>query len=101
MVVFFCMHRRPPKPTRIDTLFPYTTLFRAALAGYIDAWKNRGLAPDKVPANEAQGFANGRGIDLYRQYQERLKTLNAADFGDRLLDCLTIDRKSTRLNSSH
>ncbi len=68
-----------------------------ALAGHIDSWKNRGLAPDKVPANEAQGFANGRGIDLYRQYQERLKTLNATDFGDLLLDCLTIFQQHPEL----
>src|SRR3546814_3563542 len=28
--VFFLMIRRPPRSTRTDTLFPYTTLFRAA-----------------------------------------------------------------------
>ncbi len=60
------------------------------LAATIDAWKNRGLTPDKVPANEAWHFADGRGIDLYRVYQERLKTLNAADFGDLLVHNLTI-----------
>ena len=60
------------------------------LASEIDDWKNRGLTPDKVPAGEAQTFANGRGRDLYREYQERLKALNAADFGDLLLDCLRL-----------
>src|SRR3546814_11472685 len=29
-VVFFLMIRRPPRSTRTDTLFPYTTLFRSA-----------------------------------------------------------------------
>src|SRR3546814_3204373 len=29
---FFLMIRRPPRSTRTDTLFPYTTLFRSALA---------------------------------------------------------------------
>ena len=52
------------------------------LAAIIDGWKNRGLTPDKVPAGEAATFANGRGIELYKAYQARLKTLNAADFGD-------------------
>jgi DNA helicase-2/ATP-dependent DNA helicase PcrA len=52
------------------------------LASIIDGWKNRGLTPDKVPAGEAATFANGRGIELYKAYQARLKTLNAADFGD-------------------
>ncbi len=60
------------------------------LAFVIDGWKNRGLTPDKVPANEAYHFAEGRGITLYTAYQERLKTLNAADFGDLLIHNLTI-----------
>ncbi len=60
------------------------------LASAIDGWKNRGLTPDKVPASEAGSFANGKGKALYKEYQERLKTLNAADFGDLLLHCITI-----------
>ncbi|WDI30515.1 UvrD-helicase domain-containing protein [Hyphococcus flavus] len=60
------------------------------LAYVIDAWKNRGLTPDKVPANEAYNFAEGKAIDLYRAYQARLTTLNAADFGDLLVHNLTI-----------
>ena len=60
------------------------------LAFTIDAWKNRGLTPDKVPANEAYHFADGKGIELYRAYQQRLITLNAADFGDLLIHNLTI-----------
>ncbi len=60
------------------------------LAFVIDGWKNRGLTPDKVPTNEAYHFADGRGIDLYAAYQARLKTLNAADFGDLLIHNLTI-----------
>ncbi|MFN3960151.1 MAG: ATP-dependent helicase [Parvularculaceae bacterium] len=60
------------------------------LASVIDGWKNRGLTPDKVPANEAWHFAEGKGVSLYGAYQERLKTLNAADFGDLLLHNITI-----------
>lgn len=60
------------------------------LAGLIDQWKNRGLTPDKIGAGEAQRFADGRGATLYKAYQERLKTLNAVDFGDLLLHNLTI-----------
>ena len=56
------------------------------LAGLIDSWKNRGLAPDQVPAGEGASFANGKGRKLYVAYQERLKVLNAADFGDLLLE---------------
>jgi DNA helicase-2/ATP-dependent DNA helicase PcrA len=56
------------------------------LAGLIDGWKNKGLVPEKVPASDAYSFANGRGIELYAAYQKRLKELNAADFGDLLLE---------------
>jgi len=60
------------------------------LASMIDGWKNRGLRPDDVSEGEAQGYAFGKGKSLYRQYQERLKALNAADFGDLLLEVLHI-----------
>ncbi len=63
-----------------------------ALAGMIDGWKNRGQRPEDVPESEGHGYANGKGKKLYRLYQERLKTLNAADFGDLLLESLTILR---------
>ena len=59
----------------------------------IDGWKNRGLDPDQVPPGEAGAFANGKGGELYAAYQERLKTLNAADFGDLLLECLRLLRE--------
>ncbi|MEQ9246125.1 MAG: UvrD-helicase domain-containing protein, partial [Nitratireductor sp.] len=60
------------------------------LASHIDGWKNRGLTPDKVPAGDAEHFGNGKGVSLYAAYQERLKILNAADFGDLLLECLRL-----------
>jgi DNA helicase-2/ATP-dependent DNA helicase PcrA len=61
-------------------------------ASVIDNWKNRGLAPADVSAGEAMSFADGRGKALYAAYQQRLKTLNAADFGDLLLENLRIFR---------
>jgi len=61
-----------------------------ALLGVIERWKDRGLTPDKVTAAEQGDFAHGRVLELYRAYQERLKTLNACDFGDLLLHNLTI-----------
>src|SRR5438552_5827133 len=63
------------------------------LHSIIDGWKNRGLSPDKVPPGEAATFANGRCILLYRAYQARLKTLNAADFGDLLIEMLRLFRE--------
>ncbi|MEM0948524.1 MAG: UvrD-helicase domain-containing protein [Pseudomonadota bacterium] len=59
------------------------------LAHLIDGWKNRALGPDKVPTAEAGAF-NHVGAELYRQYQDRLKALNATDFGDLLLHMVWI-----------
>ena len=59
------------------------------LAGVIDGWKNRAWTPEQVPASEA-GAYDHKGIELYRQYQHRLRELNAADFGDLLLHVVTI-----------
>ena len=59
------------------------------LAGLIDSWKNRAWLPEKVPSSEAAAY-NYRGTELYAAYQERLRTLNATDFGDLLLHCVTI-----------
>jgi DNA helicase-2/ATP-dependent DNA helicase PcrA len=60
------------------------------LAIHIDGWKNRGLTPNKVPSGEAHAYGNGLGAEIYAEYQQRLKVLNAADFGDLLLECLRL-----------
>ncbi|WP_375460150.1 ATP-dependent helicase [uncultured Enterovirga sp.] len=71
------------------------------LASFIDGWKNRGLQPKEVPAGEAAAFANGRGLALYGAYQARLKTLNATDFGDLLLECLRLWRDNPDVLESY
>ena len=60
------------------------------LSGLIDNWKNRGWTPDRLPPQEGAHFANNRGQALYRLYQERLRVLNACDFGDLLLHNITL-----------
>src|SRR5579864_3719705 len=60
------------------------------LHAVIERWKDRGLTPDKVSASEIGDFADGKAIELYRLYQERLATVNAVDFGDLLLHNLTL-----------
>ena len=61
-----------------------------SLAGLIDEWKNRGLTPTEIDAGESERYGNGRGGELYQQYQDRLKAVNACDFGDLLLHMLVI-----------
>jgi DNA helicase-2/ATP-dependent DNA helicase PcrA len=63
-------------------------------AGMLDAWKNKGLLPKDVPPHDGDYFANGKAIQLYYDYQARLKTLNAVDFGDLLLECIRLFREN-------
>ena len=58
--------------------------------GVIERWKDRGLTPDKLGEADGGDVAGGRVVGLYRQYQDRLRTLNACDFGDLLLHNLAI-----------
>ena len=55
----------------------------------IERWKDRGLRPEQV-AHETGPAANGKMPRLYAEYQERLRTLNACDFGDLMLHQLTL-----------
>jgi DNA helicase-2/ATP-dependent DNA helicase PcrA len=64
----------------------------AALMGVIQRWKDRGLTPVRITPNEDSDFANGLAQTLYAAYQERLRTLNAADFGDLILHMTEILR---------
>ena len=61
-----------------------------ALASLIDEWKNKGLTPKDIDAGESERFAAGRGGELYTRYQDRLRALNACDFGDLLLHMLVV-----------
>ncbi len=63
-----------------------------ALMGAIQRWKDRGLTPERVTAADDVDFANGRSRELYAAYQERLRALNSADFGDLLLHMTEILR---------
>src|SRR3546814_20818428 len=100
VLLFFLRIRRPPRSTRTDTLFPYTTLFRAQRVA-VDADFTAPVAVDAV-ALEQQGIGLGvaQVVDAHqfqimvgpRQDRARHQTADTAE---------TVDRKSTRLNSSH
>jgi len=61
-----------------------------AVLGAIERWKDKGLTPARAPEAEASTVADGKGRALYAAYQDRLRELNACDFGDLLLHCLTL-----------
>src|SRR2546422_1152162 len=77
------MIRRPPR----STLFPYTTLFRSCLGYRGDVIKNYFRNYDECDSNDFVLSEGGRKVELLR-----------SDIGDWRI---TLDRKSTRLNSSH
>ncbi len=63
-------------------------------ANMMDGWKNRGQLPKDIGAAEAGMFADGKAQKIYADYQARLKTLNAADFGDLLLEGIRLFREN-------
>src|SRR3546814_17967519 len=101
------MIRRPPRSTRTDTLFPYTTLFRSDVSKEAIASYNRNVAPVGIARSvtdemeipfadiliagpPCQGFSTlGRQDPLDARNSLALEVSRWAD------------RKSTRLNSSH
>src|SRR3546814_4059211 len=105
------MIRRPPRSTRTDTLFPYTTLFRSQPKGFAALFRRRSGKGRCV-----HGYDLKKGVD--RHYRERFAiTIGVGAFGSlshkakagssapttrpELAICPRTDRKSTRLNSSH
>lgn len=62
--------------------------------GIIDKWKNAGLSPDNIPTfgqgELPQNLTGSQLGNVYKQYQERLLTLNACDFSDLLLHLVNI-----------
>jgi ATP-dependent DNA helicase UvrD/PcrA len=66
-----------------------------ALMAIIQRWKDRGITPTRVTTAEDTDFAAGRARDLYAMYQARLRSLNAADFGDLLLHMTDLLREKS------
>src|SRR3546814_20449524 len=83
------MIRRPPRSTRTDTLFPYTTLFRSLAC---EATEDRVLLAGDV--------GERRALDQRRAAADHVQvSCGLEPVGKTLL--VALDRKSTRLNSSH
>src|SRR3546814_12885055 len=92
-VFFFLMIRRPPRSTRTDTLFPYTTLFRFDRARLLDAHRPKGDdRPDGHgrPRTPKRGDAAAHGRRRYRKTRQKIPEARTGP----------AERKSTRLNSS-
>src|SRR3546814_20703641 len=98
------MIRRPPRSTRTDTLFPYTTLFRSSLVRNPRNWgvslRARTTDSDSllVPLRRSLSL---KGVDAMRRIRDRVAGLDV--HRDSVVACVELfeDRKSTRMNSSH
>src|SRR3546814_18759017 len=108
----FLMIRRPPRSTRTDTLFPYTTLFRSIAVGGVVVDVDERRIADRAEAREVA--AENRLRDVTRgieEFEVGIGSLDQeADVADACFPPLAeqkvrvdaqLDRKSTRLNSSH
>src|SRR3546814_12520456 len=96
LLCVFLMIRQPPRSTRTDTLFPYTTLFRSQV---------RSLLGHRRYAGQAIGGQCYRPIVPLRLSREiEPKPLAIFILGELAVEAPSPqmgDRKSTRLNSSH
>src|SRR3546814_7962912 len=109
--VVFLMIRRPPRSTRTDTLFPYTTLFRSPFGrspAILTYDKEAGKIVDVEPRVWIAGMSDeGGGGSWVAAAIKQLDNPDAAEVAkiERLVDETVVgnlqDRKSTRLNSSH
>src|SRR3546814_3781607 len=99
------MTRRPPRSTRTDTLFPYTTLFRSHLAAHRHWNVRTDAGVDRVADQLQHGWVQRvvKIIDLIVDPVDRQCVLDQHVGADRENSRMTRqqDRKSTRLNSSH
>src|SRR3546814_6699285 len=87
---FFLMIRRPPRPTRTDTLLPYTTLFRSEESGKREgvAWRGRSASLDQPrpgrPASASAGVGGGGAVGLQRAGKHRQNVVDELALGERL-----------------
>src|SRR3546814_13590564 len=92
---FFLMIRRPPRSTRTDTLFPYTTLFRSAATQAFNLGDGSAIT---IGADWSYRSETWLSVDNYDALSQKAYSVTGL-FG--IYDSADGDRKSTRLNSSH
>src|SRR3546814_11808656 len=99
---FFLMIRRPPRSTRTDTLCPYATLFRSSGWGMTEtmATVTTHSGEDYLNRPESCGPAVATA-DLKIMDEAGTRELPVGEVGELWAKGPMIDRKSTRLNSSH
>src|SRR3546814_8586265 len=104
---FFLMIRRPPRSTRTDTLFPYTTLFRSASCNSVDLPAPEGpttatVSPGRISSeNSFNAFASGRSEEHTSELQSLMR-ISYAVFCLKKKKCSTkIFNYTIRLHNTH
>src|SRR3546814_17694634 len=96
--LFFLMLRLPPRSTRTDTLFPYTTLFRSPACCIFGLPVSRSLSIFYLQS-PLQSLPDDICIEIRCVRSKCQQSAHSGRRGDSVGNSL--DRKSTRLNSSH
>src|SRR3546814_11404929 len=97
--MFFLMIRRPPRSTRTYTLFPYTTLFRSPHQEFGERHR-----PDETEQGDDQRrleIGGAAGANAEQQQEQHPVDVERVESEHPVLGARALDRKSTRLNSSH
>src|SRR3546814_15438404 len=100
------MIRRPPRSTRTDTLFPYTTLFRSKdpysdFAALINLWRGSEEKRQELGSNPLRSWCRKNFLNYLRLREWRDAHRQLTLIARELKLGVGRDRKSTRLNSSH
>src|SRR3546814_19509988 len=94
-VLFFLMIRRPPRSTRTDTLFPYTTLFRSTATACAVPWSR--LAPNsRRPCRPCRRKPSTRTVGRSEEHTSELQSLMRISYA---VFCLK--KKITKKQNKH
>src|SRR3546814_6171625 len=109
-VLFFLMIRRPPRSTRTDTLFPYTTLFRSDRAAVLargravrdrhDRPAGAAVPPHDPPQDDAAGSAR-RAQGRSEEHTSELQSLMRISYAVFCLKKKTSKQITTIINEEH
>src|SRR3546814_20811104 len=106
IIFFFLMIRRPPRSTRTDTLFPYTTLFRSPRSGSTLLFETLATAPGVFTiGDESQGLIEGipaldparRDFDRSEEHTSELQSLMRISYA---VFCLKKKKKTTETRNT-
>src|SRR3546814_6834901 len=91
-VFFFLMIRRPPRSTRTDTLFPYTTLFRSRLVAAVSGWCVNATSRTASPRDP------GCGAERSEEHTSELQSLMRISYA---VFCLKKKKQITKQTETH